>query len=372
MGAGLFVFFSLIAIQGTLLNLGGRRFAERFALVLQILFVVALLQQLLFLPRLGSYVAADLRSVAVDPVLRWVPSFWFLGLYDELGGRAAAGSAELAAAAVIATLATVTIAVVMLAATHGRMMRMALEGREPTRKGARVFYAALGPLVTLVCRGPVARAVFAFSPAHAAAEPFPSAAAVAVPRIRPGGRDRRRQPGRGAARAVGIRPTDGRRHGDPARLPVLHARRAAAADWHSGRTESELDRAAARTGGPAPGDQRRAHRADRRRRAPGIGAWRVQRRRVVGSLAGPRPWNGLPPGRLAAHRAAARQAAEDSLHLHLLARTLAHSALAAVPGGVLELLLHDTRRSISRWSGARAGSSCSSASSWGSSSRCAW
>ena len=101
--------------------------------------------------------------MAVDPVLRWVPSFWFLGLYDELGGRAAAGSAELAAAAVIATLATVMIAVVMLAATHGRMMRMALEGREPTRKGARVFYAALGPLVTLVCRSPVAGAIFAFS-----------------------------------------------------------------------------------------------------------------------------------------------------------------------------------------------------------------
>ena len=36
--ARLFVFFALIALQGTWLTIGGRRWAERFALVLQVVF----------------------------------------------------------------------------------------------------------------------------------------------------------------------------------------------------------------------------------------------------------------------------------------------------------------------------------------------
>ena len=162
MGAGLFVFFALIAIQGTLLNLG-RRFAERFALVLQVLFVVALLQQLLFLPRPRFLPRGGSRSVAVDPVLALGAVVLVPGPLRRTrpdGRRRAARSSRRRR---IATLATVMIAVVMLAATHGRMMRMALEGARARPQGARAFYAALGPLVTLVCRSPVAGAIFAFS-----------------------------------------------------------------------------------------------------------------------------------------------------------------------------------------------------------------
>ncbi len=52
--AGAFVFSALVSLQGLVLNLGGRRAADRLSLVLQVSFVMALLQMVLFMPRVGS------------------------------------------------------------------------------------------------------------------------------------------------------------------------------------------------------------------------------------------------------------------------------------------------------------------------------
>ena len=161
--AGLFVFFALIALQGTWLSIGGRRWADRFALVLQVLFVVALLLNLLLLPRLAAALRFGLGHVAADPTLRNVPSFWFLALYDVLGGRPSPGSGRLAAIGVVATLGVVSIAVGMLIAMHTRLMRLALEGQEPARQSARLVHTLVAPIVGLTCRGPIARAVFGFT-----------------------------------------------------------------------------------------------------------------------------------------------------------------------------------------------------------------
>jgi hypothetical protein len=162
-GAGLFAFFTLLALQGIWLNVGGRRWADRFAIVLQVLFVVGLLLNLLLLPRLAVAIGTDLSQVAADPALRNVPSFWFLALYDVLGGRPSPGSGPLAAVGVSATLGVVAIAAAMLVATHGRLMRRALEGQEPPRQGTRLVRAIVEPIVALVCRGSIARAVFGFT-----------------------------------------------------------------------------------------------------------------------------------------------------------------------------------------------------------------
>jgi hypothetical protein len=162
-GAGMFVFFLLIAVQGTWLNIGGRRTAERFAIVLQVLFVVALVLQMLLLPRLGAQMATGLGRVAAHPVLSNVPSFWFLALYDFLGGRGSASSAGPAATAVAATILTVAVAVAMLVATHARLMRLALEGQEPARPRLRMIRALAAWAGRFGGRGSIARAVSGFT-----------------------------------------------------------------------------------------------------------------------------------------------------------------------------------------------------------------
>jgi hypothetical protein len=161
--AGAFVFFLLIALQGVLLNVAGRRAAERLSVVLQALFVVVLLQMIFFLPRMGSFVHTDLRTAA-DSYLAAVPSIWFLGLYDVLGGRPSPGSGRLAAMAILATAGAVSTATGLLIATHKRLMRQAVEGREAgsVRAGRLV-----GPLVRRVSDLPwrhhVERATFEFT-----------------------------------------------------------------------------------------------------------------------------------------------------------------------------------------------------------------
>ncbi len=90
--AGVFVFTTLVSLQGLALNLGGKKATDRVSLVLQVLFVAALLQMIFFMPRVGAALPADLTS----GWLRAMPSVWFLGLYDVIGGRPAAGAPFLA------------------------------------------------------------------------------------------------------------------------------------------------------------------------------------------------------------------------------------------------------------------------------------
>ncbi len=52
--AGLFVFCTLVALQGVVLNAGVRRTADRLAVLFQVVFVVALLPMINFLPRIAG------------------------------------------------------------------------------------------------------------------------------------------------------------------------------------------------------------------------------------------------------------------------------------------------------------------------------
>ena len=154
--AGAFVFSALVALQGLVLNLGGRRAADRLSLALQVSFVMVLLQMVLFMPRVAGMLTADLTT-------GWIlalPSVWFLGLYDVIGGRPVAGSPALAGMALIATAVTVGAAILLFVATHDRLTRRALESREigGGRKGLTVEN-----LTQVLCRRPAARAVFGFT-----------------------------------------------------------------------------------------------------------------------------------------------------------------------------------------------------------------
>lgn len=159
--AGCFVFFGLIALQGVMLNVVGRRIAERVAMLLEVLFAIVLLQLLFFMPQMASRVGPDLRA-ASGGWLGMIPSLWFVGLYDVLGGAPGAGSPALAARAILGTATVAGASVVLFAATHARLTRLALESRE------RATAKRLGPLAVRIAARvlpwrPVERATAGFT-----------------------------------------------------------------------------------------------------------------------------------------------------------------------------------------------------------------
>jgi hypothetical protein len=156
--AGVFVFTALLALQGVVLNLGGRKAADRLSVILQVVFVGALLQMIFFMPRMAGMLAEDLGS----GWLRALPSVWFLGLYDVIGGRAVAGAPSLALIAALATLGTVSSAIGIFVLTHGRLTTRAIESHE-TRARNRVVANVTAALTSTICRQAAARATFEFT-----------------------------------------------------------------------------------------------------------------------------------------------------------------------------------------------------------------
>jgi hypothetical protein len=146
------VFALVIAVQCLLVTVLGRSAAQRVAVLMQVVFAIALVEMLFFLPQIGGTMrdgnlAPDWLS---SPVARWMPSVWFFGLYEVLsgfGGRNAFPLAGVAAAS--ASIATATAAI-LYAASHSRMALRALETppHDPLfrgslrRIGARVLDAA--------------------------------------------------------------------------------------------------------------------------------------------------------------------------------------------------------------------------------------
>jgi len=156
--AGLFVFSTLVSLQGLALNLGGKKATDRVSLLLQVLFVMALLQMIFFMTRVGAMLPTDLNS----GWLRTMPSVWFLGLYDVIGGRPAAGAPVLALAALLATATTVGGSVLLFVSTHTRLTRRALESREIAARGRNATVTAAS-LTHGISRHPVARGVCEFT-----------------------------------------------------------------------------------------------------------------------------------------------------------------------------------------------------------------
>jgi hypothetical protein len=156
--AGAFVFTALVSLQGLALNLGGKKATDRVSLLLQVLFVVALLQMIFFMSRVGAALPTDLNS----GWLRAMPSVWFLGLYDVIGGQPATGAPLLAMVALVATGTTVGSAILLFVSTHARLTRRALESREIHPAGRNATFTG-ARLTRGICRTPVARGVLEFT-----------------------------------------------------------------------------------------------------------------------------------------------------------------------------------------------------------------
>jgi hypothetical protein len=161
--AGLFAFFLLILAQGVLLNAFGRTIARRLALALQSVFVVVLLQALIFVPFIGSVVGAAFRSDQPSTAVL-LPPAWFLALYDVLAGTRRSVHGAVALAAVVATAVVVVMGTVLIASSYRRLVRLALETPDGGGDGGtKLFGRASRALAGVLRPGPVQRAVAGFT-----------------------------------------------------------------------------------------------------------------------------------------------------------------------------------------------------------------
>lgn len=160
--ADVFVFFSVTALQGIVILGLGRRSAGRLAAVAQTGAVLCLVLTLLFIGGIRDVTRdAIVRNDMADPILRFVPIAWFLGLYEVIAGTPRAIMTPLAARAVIAALVPVALTVAIYAFGYRRLLARAVE--TPPRSRRTVLVSAVSRVVrTVFVRRPEEQAICAF------------------------------------------------------------------------------------------------------------------------------------------------------------------------------------------------------------------
>jgi hypothetical protein len=133
LAGALTAFCSVIALQCVMISTLGRAMAQRAAIVIQVLFAVALVQMIVFLPSLGrsmkdGNLAPDWLSSSTASML---PSVWFLGLFEVLTGFGGRNAFPLAGWALDATIVSVVAAVGLYAVSYRALAAQALETAPP-------------------------------------------------------------------------------------------------------------------------------------------------------------------------------------------------------------------------------------------------
>jgi len=161
-GADVFVFFSVTSLQGLVILGLGRRRASRLASLAQAGTVVVLLLSLLFVGGIQSFTtAAFLRADPADPILRFVPSAWFLGLYEYIAGTQRPVMAGLAARGIAAAVIPLGVTIAIYAFGYKRLLARAVE--TPSRSTRSIFTTAGSWVIrTFVIRRPEEQAISAF------------------------------------------------------------------------------------------------------------------------------------------------------------------------------------------------------------------
>jgi hypothetical protein len=126
-------FCGVIALQCVVITTLGRAMAQRAAIAIQILFAIALLQMIVFLPAIGrsmkdGNMAPDWLS---SPAASLLPSVWFLGLFEVLTGLGGRNAFPLAGWALGATAISIAAAVTLYAASYRPLAAQALETAPP-------------------------------------------------------------------------------------------------------------------------------------------------------------------------------------------------------------------------------------------------
>lgn len=160
--AGTFAAATLVAVQGGLLCLLGRRVFGWVSPVVQVCVMVALLTVLFLTPLIGGNLEA--LFAMGGPAVRWFPPFWFLGLYEFLlhGWEGSAIHGELAATAVVATASALLLAGATYPLAYARRVKQLVEGVDSAHRRSAVAGMVRRVLHATLLRSPQVRAVYHF------------------------------------------------------------------------------------------------------------------------------------------------------------------------------------------------------------------
>ena len=160
--ADIFVFFSVTSLQGIVILALGKRTASRFASLAQAGAVLLLLLSLMFFVAIREVTGdALVRGSVDDPVLRFVPFTWFLGLYEFIAGSPRPVMGWLAARGVIGALLPLGITIAIYGFGYKRLLARAVE--TPPQSTRSLLLTLASKIVrTLVVRRPEEQAICAF------------------------------------------------------------------------------------------------------------------------------------------------------------------------------------------------------------------
>ncbi len=158
--AGVFVFTSLLAMQGIAAQIFSYRVFQRISSFLQLAAFFAILAVFFLTPPLAS--VAALSAPANHRILEFLPSYWFLGLFHWLNGSMHPVFGPLAARAIRDTVAVFAVASATYALAYYRHVRRIIE--EPDiAPGSRSSLHLLSRLACFALPRPLDRAILLFT-----------------------------------------------------------------------------------------------------------------------------------------------------------------------------------------------------------------
>jgi hypothetical protein len=157
-----FMFFSIVALAGLLLTILPQRWFRKISTAVQGALVASLVALLLFTPEIAPR-SAEVMATR-HRMLSWLPTEWYLGLYQEILGRGGAEVHALSARAVEALVGAFVISLAFYAASYPRYFRRIPEMTEAASKGpSRARRLAIRWFDGVVLRDPFDRACFHFA-----------------------------------------------------------------------------------------------------------------------------------------------------------------------------------------------------------------
>jgi len=160
--AALFTLAVFISMQGIAAQLLSYRAFQRLSGMLQLLAFFSILAAYFLKPQLatvGGLTAPQNRSW-----LTWLPSYWFLGIFQELNGSANPILLRLARHGWYMTAWAITIAGCSLSLVYGRTIKKIVEQPDiAPRDRSHHSSGALSRLVELLCNQPIDRALILFA-----------------------------------------------------------------------------------------------------------------------------------------------------------------------------------------------------------------
>jgi hypothetical protein len=160
--AGTFAAAVLIAIQGGLLCVLGRKIFTWASPVVQAIGMVALLTVLFLTPLISGNL--QVLFAMGGTAVRWYPPFWFLGLYEFLlhGPTGSPMFGHLAATAVVATVTAMILAALTYPVAYARRVRQLVEGAVSSHNRSLTAHAVRRILHVTLLRSPRMRAIYHF------------------------------------------------------------------------------------------------------------------------------------------------------------------------------------------------------------------